>query len=516
MTHVLIRTPSVKCMHCGEFTEIPVKHNSRESFIQSSPINSSEGKRTGLQHAPTVGMIEEQIIKVQGILQGLKAKHRQIKTYDARNSLFSPVQKLPLEILGKIFAETRRQGKIDIGFHQKVGIWHLGQVCRLWKNALLFHRSLWSQITITRYLSCGKKKIIPRLSSCLQRSMPLPLTIEMDLTYCPRDPNLCSQIFATLASHCDRWKEVILCLQSPVILSPCQLKNLPKLHSFVLHGGTIDDHIEAFEFSPHLTRLEFHGVQGTALNGPWHQLTSLSLGPPVQFGRLLEILKEAENLVTFQWSESPRTWNHTLFGPNGPNSFLRLPRLQSLIYDFNPWGLRHFLLDTLEVPLLTELHIRHTDKPPTEIQIIEPVIALARRSGCTISSLTLEGVTQRAGIALFPEFPLVKSLIWRKSWDSIIPLLYWGIRHRFLPSLESLTVDERYPEEADISLLIESRNMGTSQCSNLCSPDLCTCACVPILQVHITPDELDAVYINEFKRVGARTGVDIILGSSSW
>ncbi|THU89871.1 hypothetical protein K435DRAFT_677040, partial [Dendrothele bispora CBS 962.96] len=95
-----------------------------------------------------IAKYDTEIETLEGVLEELRRKRCEIQRYsDERRSLLSPIRKLPIEILGEIFAAscsdygllitTFPKGKISA--HTLV----LSHVCSQWRNFVISTPSLW-------------------------------------------------------------------------------------------------------------------------------------------------------------------------------------------------------------------------------------------------------------------------------------------------------------------------------------------------------------------------------------
>lgn len=515
---------SSQCHHCGNPITTPDGPGTQEisaSLLRSNYIPSQDekaGLSLSIENAATeAAYINTEIQRLQDLVKNLKAQQVRTQHYIlAAQSLFAPVRRLPMELLGKIFSETRIQSRIEISSQGEGDkIWHLGQVCSFWRSALLSHRQLWSHISITRATLPDQDIILQRLSSCLERSDPLSLTLEMEFAYYHQD--FFYDAIAMLTPHSHRWRSIVLQLDRDLTVAPdfMLLENLVNLNTFVMNGGTLDhENVKAFSFAPRLTEVGLFNNQGSiaTLNVPWHQLTSLALGPPLHFNRLFDILKLTSNLEHLAWSEFE--WDSSdlsIISARDIASTLQLSHLKAIRYDILYPRPDNPLFSYLVAPQLTELHITLFDTqylhPARSDACADAVVRFVKRSDCKITTLILDRLSLQSATRIFTEVPTVRNLTWKGTLDStnfVTSLLCWdGI----LPALESVTFD-KYCPATSLTELIESRKV-----KSLLSGYHDSRACCHLRELRITLNPPDACYYSsQFLNFAAQAGVVFTIG----
>ncbi|THU89872.1 hypothetical protein K435DRAFT_677003, partial [Dendrothele bispora CBS 962.96] len=97
-----------------------------------------------------IAKYDTEIETLEGVLEELRRKRCEIQRYsDERRSLLSPIRKLPIEILGEIFAAscsgygllitTNPEPEGKISAHTLT----LSHVCSQWRNFVISTPSLW-------------------------------------------------------------------------------------------------------------------------------------------------------------------------------------------------------------------------------------------------------------------------------------------------------------------------------------------------------------------------------------
>ncbi|KAJ3732879.1 hypothetical protein DFJ43DRAFT_1153961 [Lentinula guzmanii] len=170
------------------------------------------------------------------------------------HSIWSPIHKLPLDLLGNIFEHVcdDMDDMIDIsGFDpSKVPTLKFSRVCYRWRSLVSYTPILWST-----FYFCESKDDHPKLLPLfLSRSHPRPIDFEVYAKGGKRS----SKSLSTLLLHSDRWRHVeieshfpYVYLLQPLIKSGAQL---PSLKSLTL--GTGGQTIKIFDFPMTCENLE--------------------------------------------------------------------------------------------------------------------------------------------------------------------------------------------------------------------------------------------------------------------
>ncbi|THU88165.1 hypothetical protein K435DRAFT_680403, partial [Dendrothele bispora CBS 962.96] len=100
-----------------------------------------------------IAKYDAEIETLEGVLEELRKRKSEIQRYsDERRNLLSPIRKVPIEILGEIFAAscgdngllitTVPEGKIS------APTLVLSHVCSLWRNFVISTPSLWARMSV--------------------------------------------------------------------------------------------------------------------------------------------------------------------------------------------------------------------------------------------------------------------------------------------------------------------------------------------------------------------------------
>ncbi|KAJ7148788.1 hypothetical protein C8R43DRAFT_1008775 [Mycena crocata] len=310
----------------------------------------------------------------------------------------SDVRRIPVELIGEIFAltlpHTRRVGKHTV----QQGPWRLGHICRRWRDAALGYPLLWAAITIHNSATVSVKDACPlaMVETHLRRAgnMPLDVTFDWEGAY---DDSELEHLLNLILQYSIRWETVHLRVHGTT-LGPGPLLSrlnvikgrIPLLrtleitctHGLAYHSLSVAS--DAFSVAPKLGRVTFTGEEYTEASIPpdillpWDQVTYFRGAYPSQKDGLEVLLKTAPNIVAF--GASLRQPNHR--SPDAyaapPQTNLILPRLRRL--SLIPTG--NFLkFAELTAPALQELWITGS-----EVGALLPFIL---RSSCALVKLVV-------------------------------------------------------------------------------------------------------------------------------
>ncbi|KAJ7150796.1 hypothetical protein C8R46DRAFT_1305609, partial [Mycena filopes] len=299
----------------------------------------------------------------------------------------SPIRRMPVEILSNIFtayADLLHPNLCDI----KNGVWMLGHVCGHWRAVALATPSLWSSFAF----HCDSQPHAGAVSAAiadefLLRSSSHPLSIAFDCgggQFCTNG-GACRDVFATLVTHCQRWRTVDLHIPPHLHTELKMVKdNIPNLAKLRLDVFTFsrEEYVpfhdtETFRSCPRLVDLELAlHVLDQLIDFPWHQLTRYS-GSAVRGNT--NVLASAPHIVDCALQYSGGTpWSQPAATPAPLTHQVQRLRL------FNGAGPSSLFLDTLTLPALTHLS--------AHIYIAPALAALVSRSQAPLRALELSVV----------------------------------------------------------------------------------------------------------------------------
>lgn len=241
-----------------------------------------------------------------------------------RRSIISPIQRLPSELLCKIFLATLEQTHSDtnpvIRNVASVGNspWSVSGVSARWRSVALSFQQLWSSVNIS-ITDDNFRDDTYSLCLCLQlnrsQTYPLSMSICVDRTKSTAE-NLPIQLITILSSSSARIRE--LSLDLPVILLsklPALQLSLPLLEILTLLGSSDGDlvgypRMRLFLFTPNLRSVEMIDIKNPQQNFdfPWNLLKQCksehsrgrywaNVSQPHHHLNLLRELKEVEECV---------------------------------------------------------------------------------------------------------------------------------------------------------------------------------------------------------------------------
>ncbi|KAJ2915732.1 hypothetical protein MD484_g4698, partial [Candolleomyces efflorescens] len=359
----------------------------------------------------------------------------------------------------------------------------LASVSRTWRTIAIRHRSLWTRIpelSLTEWGMDTMRKTRKLLQLFLERSGELPISIrcEVDKRGWRMGPKIARETFRMLTDQCHRWKSARIKMPIRFIEELDSIRGkLPVLShleffgtkSIVKSGGKeyILDH---FSDAPSLrdavvhTRYIFEGVDPAfKVVLPWPQLEHFS---EASFsGRSYsDLVKEQPQHLRKLVYKVQHTPDLSLWTP------LLLPSLERLRIRVGlpgPAILSH--LDLLALPALVDLEIRGTFAPADPLY--SKVLALIRRSGCSLERLALDGFNAQEGVfsSILSSCPKLTSLDIAnvESEPLQVLVLDTGSLAPVVPKLNNLVIRSRKVEGVNSIIdskalvrLIKSRTTG--------------------------------------------------------
>ncbi|KAF6746014.1 hypothetical protein DFP72DRAFT_641379 [Ephemerocybe angulata] len=119
------------------------RHSGLDELLNSNNIPSFSQVASVQQE---IDGLSERIAKLQGQLEALESQRRQ------HQGILSPIRRIPLEILGEIFALVLPD-ILRVGDRKMLR--HLGLVCKSWQNPSLLLHQLWSSLRLDEPLQDG-------------------------------------------------------------------------------------------------------------------------------------------------------------------------------------------------------------------------------------------------------------------------------------------------------------------------------------------------------------------------
>ncbi|KAJ7617583.1 hypothetical protein DFH06DRAFT_1237385 [Mycena polygramma] len=273
----------------GSFSILPDSIHATElhQLLRSNvlpPVSVDASLQDTLRRAPAeLERYDAEIQRVQHILSGIAAKRAAFVAHvDACRSVYSPVRRLPVELLAEIFeiySATEKHLSLDPttpkGELERLAKHHLlqlSQVSATWRKVALSTPRLWSSMVLNTTLwvisAAPMAKAISLLESALERSAVHPLRIR--LTFSGGDPNSFA-VMQLLSQHAERWQHIDIHAPGDSGQYLALVKGrLPLLEtaSFRAHLKGID----VFEVAPALRQVMFRGLHEQVPKLPWAQL----------------------------------------------------------------------------------------------------------------------------------------------------------------------------------------------------------------------------------------------------
>ncbi|KAJ7741139.1 hypothetical protein B0H16DRAFT_1694156 [Mycena metata] len=153
--------------------------------------------------------LDTQIYALQATLTQLVRERRETAELVRRQrAIISAVRRVPPELLCDIFAWSV-SGRSEGYRAQTRAPWHLGHICRSWRQIAVSYLFLWTNITI------GDDTTRSGLEAQLVRSANAPLTIHWFGFEKGKNPGWLDLVLP----HCDRWRSLYLDPHSPRVVN---------------------------------------------------------------------------------------------------------------------------------------------------------------------------------------------------------------------------------------------------------------------------------------------------------
>ncbi|KAJ7648588.1 hypothetical protein DFH06DRAFT_1476106 [Mycena polygramma] len=458
------------------------------SVIDNSPLELA-------RYATEIQRLEESLPK-------LRADRDLLESYSGGcRSVFSPVRRLPTELLVAIFDQCpspdgvrippTAAGAREVASLAKAYLLQLSQVHSRWYEIIMNTPLFWATIVVDTYRwpksSRASAPLLDLVASALKRSAGAPLTLEIVLE--PHHP-VEAVLLELLCHHSRRWKDVYMWLDPRAFGFLIDVRgNLPLLESLVLSSAVTDvaptdahaDPSDIFEVAPRLRKVWFPGWPGRLPALPWAQLVTFmfenreSGNLPLDVLALLSpdayctLLLDTSTVVVPVPEMQPVTSN--------------LSELKIMfVGDYSALGARGILgaiLRCLTLPRLTDLQFHCQNNPPLWSQA--QFLHFAARSSLrdTLTLLELDAVMEDAQLAqCLAVLPMLNELrIWDCEdapavlSDELLNRLTWDPTHalpNLVPVLRVLTVNSvlGFRDDAFLECVTSRARLGsTTGCS---------------------------------------------------
>ncbi|KDQ59019.1 hypothetical protein JAAARDRAFT_206005 [Jaapia argillacea MUCL 33604] len=403
--------------------------------------------------------------------------------FEAYQSLFAPIRRLPPEVLSSIFLWATYLR----GMKNRLVFTH---VCHSWRLDALDTPRLWSYIFVDPTTAAIPSTDL--VEAHLHRSNSHSLFISITAAGESYEAYI-SSLLPLLSQYSNRWHAVMLNFPIPLLrhLAPqgsATLKRLKRFHVVDTILGDSSDVVQALSFladAPMLADFQFVTVKRVAgmFKLPWAQMTRLHLiGLAISPSQCFDILRQCIPLVDFRISvleDSP-------FHPSSLGHAV-LPHLTTLGISFSApfWE----LMGSITLPKLRCLYISHIGD--TRVTWPEPHFSIfTHRSAVHLERITFSNISVPSDemIRAFRNMPALLHCEIPCPSDSIDPLLRSmtcsgqnNQQDYVCPKLESLTiggvtfscdalvamVESRYPMGVARELNTEGRVGGWPQRSDI-------------------------------------------------
>ncbi|KAJ7659165.1 hypothetical protein DFH06DRAFT_1089929 [Mycena polygramma] len=322
---------------------------------------------------------DAEIEQLQTVLAKLMSERGALAAYvDGCRSAFSPIRRLPTELLAEIFdicspycsapsdhylsESTTPEQEVD-----RVSNWHLlqlSQVSSMWHKIAMGTPKLWSTIVLDTSLwphaVVSPATLLMLLGLSLERSGNHPLTVEAGVLEDDPRPH---EVMSLLIQHAPQWEDMYfysdLASSKILVSAKGRLNRLEKLNICADWSG-----VDIFEVAPRLTEVQFCGRVETVPDLPWAQITTFTYTGEAYMlpSNFLSLLGRCPNIQTFTSKvELSRIPLHTTM-PSVSSD------VQSLTFNLALSKIPHFaapvvghLFETLTLPSLQSLALTPRD-----------------------------------------------------------------------------------------------------------------------------------------------------------
>ncbi|KAJ7673709.1 hypothetical protein DFH06DRAFT_1467181 [Mycena polygramma] len=255
------------------------------------PLDAGALQRAILDTPTELARYDVEIGRLQTVLERLVRERAALATYaDRCRSVFSPIRRLPTELLAEIFAmcspaycseladeydlweaNTPKQELDRLSNHSLL---QLSQVSALWNQTAMGTPKLWSTILLNTSLwsAATAPKLLSTLEFALKQGGNHPLT--MCIAVLEEDP-LHRAVLELLSQHALRWKDVYFYSDREagqfLRCAKGSLDCLERLNVCAAWRG-----VDIFQTAPKLTEVTFRGRVEDVPDLPWDQIRTFT------------------------------------------------------------------------------------------------------------------------------------------------------------------------------------------------------------------------------------------------
>ncbi|KAJ7656165.1 hypothetical protein DFH06DRAFT_476749 [Mycena polygramma] len=292
---------------------------------------------------------------------------------DGCRSLFSPIRRLPTEIITNIFTlcspepvsfydpEDEDQWDDMLDRSSQLHLRRLSQVSSRWQDIVMQSPQLWTTIAFDCQEENQVALVEGLLSRSLDRSARCPLAIGCVVS------SLDAGTIEILVRHCERWRTADIYINPTVADSFLNLKgNVPLLEDLKI-GGCGPRPNDIFSSAPKLTHVTLAITAGTVPKLPWSQLRNVDYDfydgdhPRGRIQSILSVMSACSRECVFNV--------HRLY----LSSLAHHPPLTAVVSEIQALSLSLYdgaqigeLLQALTLPCLRKLTLRSCDSWPRD------------------------------------------------------------------------------------------------------------------------------------------------------
>ncbi|KAJ7649113.1 hypothetical protein DFH06DRAFT_558040 [Mycena polygramma] len=279
------------------------------NLLRTSSIPHDPSSYRSALSASTAALVQydSQIESLQETLQHMRADRAKLQDYiEACQSVFSPVRRLPPEILSEIFvpfslpadptirsAYSAPDLRAELADLARSQLLRASGVCTSWRNLIIGTPKFWSNIAVRsdRWPE-ESARFLAALQTCLVRGAQYPLSLNFS-SFCNRlESQIVWQLFV---DHSDRWKVVSLNVPTHALDTAQRAHGrfhmLQSLSLSVRSDTDLIHSTDIFTNAPSLKRFELacpYAQNCPTL--PWSQLQMFTCQAPQNSERLTSIL----------------------------------------------------------------------------------------------------------------------------------------------------------------------------------------------------------------------------------
>ncbi|KAF5356437.1 hypothetical protein D9758_009508 [Tetrapyrgos nigripes] len=467
-----------------------------------SPTSSESSQISGLisKAEQDLSDYKKDIQSVENVLLDLKRKKEELeRCVDHCKAYFSPIRRLPTEIMGDIFLyyqDLHRSNREDRQFREPLNgplqqdeaitALVLSSVCKLWHSITLATPRLWSRFSLSISEKCGSVSHL--LEIYLSRSKQHPLTFDIIVYDEGSNSNI---VIRLLSAHSHRWFFASCYGRCPDLNMQT---DLPLLQSLEVHDEEADS-LDTFAGARTLRTVSLVGISRFLhSNLPWDQIQVL---------RACELQIWDVGLPKYVWGLTQKCralrsleLDFDYYPPHEPAGFMssiHLSKLENLCLQGVHWYDICELFSVSTLPSLRKLSLRLRDDGPDDgpTPDFAAFSAFISRSQCSISILRLEKLqrfTVQLACGMLQHIPTLieimveeEELTWHRGNPPVMTTLFAtlcvspspvevdrqaGENKPALPLLRRLVMEVN-PEQFEVSRfveMVESRGMLPGGC----------------------------------------------------